>query len=163
MQHPFRTILAPVALAIAAACGGSQPLDESLVRDLDRVQSGALELALPGQSLQVVSEVEGGPAARPTPVAEARPRTVARRASAPRAPAPRAAEPRLVASQPVAQRPAARGVEAPLPVAAPAPAVADYPATPRPESAPLGAGPPPPGGWKSVGEVLRTIPIPIKP
>jgi hypothetical protein len=155
MTHAFRTMLAPIVVVAAAACSGTQPLDDSLVRDLDRAQSTALELAPAGQSLQLVSEIEGGPAARPAPPAEARPRTVARRTTPPVRPAAQRPAPRDAEPVPVAPRP--------QPAAAPAREVADYPATPRPESAPLGAGPPPPGGWKSVGEVLRTIPIPIKP
>jgi hypothetical protein len=39
---------------------------------------------------------------------------------------------------------------------------APEPAAPRPSSAPK-VSPPPPGGYKSVGEVIRNAPFPIKP
>jgi hypothetical protein len=141
----MRLTLGLAALAGLAACGGkSAPVQASddLRRDLELAGGSGIELLPVAPSTQVVSAVEQTGTAEPapaptkarTPVARPKPRRVAPQARVVRAPTP-APRPERQAERP-----------APQPV--------------------FGAdviSPPPPGGYKTVDEVIRGAPFPIKP
>lgn len=157
----MRALVALGFTAVLAACGSGSaaPVDEALAHDLELVGStSALELAPATGGTQVMSALERGetaPTATPAPSPERRP--VGRSATQPRSPRTRTPRP---APQVIAEAPA------PSPdviVEQPAPAPAPVASAPASQSAPLGAGPAPPGGWKSVGEVIRNSRIPITP
>lgn len=143
--------------AALAACGPSAaPIDDDLARDLEKVGSSSLELAPVGAGTQVISAIEQSPeapAATPAP-APARAR-VAQSAPRPRQPQVRtpAPQPRAVEQAPVV----AAEAEVPQPSAA-----SGAPA-PRPTNPPLGAGAPPPGGWRNINDVIRNSRVPITP
>jgi hypothetical protein len=153
-----RTLLLTLALGAGlAACGGqTAPLDEDLARDLQQVgAAGAFELAPAGEGTQVMSAMEmapKAPAAAPAPSPTKA--KVTSRSTSPKPRVTRAPAPRPQAAQ-QAPAPAPRvevEQESPEPAAA----------APRP-SAPQGAGAPPPGGWRSVDEVIRRSRVPINP
>ena len=157
----MRSFIALGLTAALAACGSSPATpDEALARDLELVgsSSASFELAPASSGTQVMSALEQGekaPTATPAPSPERKP--VARAQPQPRrqeTPAPRPA-PREVAQAPE---------RAPEPVFE-QPAPAPEPVQPRAavESAPLGSGPAPAGGWKSMGEVIRDSRVPINP
>ena len=129
-------------LATLAACGGkSAPVQANgdLQRDLELARSErGIELVPAGSATQVVSAVEQTGVAQPAP-------------SPTRVRVPRPT-PRRVA-------PKARVVRTPAPVPEER---AERPA-PRPTFDANVISPPPPGGYKSVGEVIRNAPFPIKP
>lgn len=140
-----------LAIVTAAACGKqSSPADGDLARDLAAAKGAApgLELApRSGNSLVVVSAIEGGPAA------------AARRAVAP---APHVT-PSRAAPQPVAP------IAAPVPARAPSSAVGETPSAPRPtktserapDPAPLPAasgGKAPDRGASTEAEIFRRMP-----
>ena len=153
----MRVLIAVGVTAVLAACGGSAaPVDESLARDLERVGTSSFELAPAASGTQVMSALELDekvPNAAPARSPERK--RIAQRSTTPRRPQARAAvaAPRAVAQAPV---PAEERV-AETPVPQPAASL------PAPTSAPLGAGPAPPGGWKSVGTVIRNSRVPINP
>lgn len=156
MRNPTKLVLSLTLGAALAACGSQPaPLDEELARDLKQIGAGnAFELAPAGQATQVMSAMEmapKAPAAAPAPAP-----TKARVAT--RAPRPRPQVTRTPAPAPraVQQAPAPAPVE--VESESPEPAAA----APRP-SAPQGAGAPPPGGWRSVDEVIRRSRVPINP
>ena len=139
MRTPIR--LAPIIAVFAlAACGGERPMDEQLKADLQSASAGSIELAPAGAATKVVSGIEQ--------VQKAQPRPTAPRPKAPPVPAQRAEspdpeptpEPRVVQRAPASNEPAAT----------------------RPSSTPR-VSPPPPGGYKTVDEVIRNAPFPIKP
>ena len=139
-----------LAVAALAACGSGQELDESLKRDLGLVgdaPKGGLELAPQSRPTQVVSTIEGGPAAKPASSPQRTRKPISPR---PRVQAPVAESPRIPASVVEPE------VEAPAPLPAVTP-------TPRPSSAPQGAGPAPAGGWKTIDQIAPKLPFPIKP
>lgn len=150
---PARPRIVAVALALTAlaACNRAAPTsDAALQRDLDLARGQGLELA-PQGGTQLVSANELLPAG-------------SRRT----APAPRRVS--LHVATPTPQR--VSNSEARIP-AAPAPAsvatapkqdsvVASAPATPRP-SAEGAVSPPPPGGYKTMGDIIRHAPFPINP
>jgi hypothetical protein len=122
--------------AVLAACGRETPMDEALRRDLDAASSGAIELAPAGAATKVVSGIESAPPVQPkvTPARRELPRAKAPPLNAPQATTTAATPERATQSEPAATRPSS---------------------TPRVQSCP--------GGCKSVGEVLRNAPFPIKP
>lgn len=139
MRHYIRgtSIVAMMALA---ACGRDSAMDDQMKADLQAASAGSIELAPAGATTKVVSGIEQVQRAQPRP-------------TAPRPKAP----------------PAARDVaESPDPEPTPEPRVAQQapvsnePAATRPSSKPQ-VSPPPPGGYKTVGEVIRNAPFPIKP
>ena len=134
-------VLGPLGLA---ACGGTSnappAMDDAMLRDLEAVQASAIEMAPGAERQQVVSAIEQTGRAQPRPTA----------------PKPRA--PQVAANVAQQQEPA------PTPdpiVTQPAP-VATAPTASRPAGPPK-VSPPPPGGYKTVGEVIRNAPFPIKP
>jgi hypothetical protein len=140
-----RLTLGATALAGLAACGGeSAPVqaNDDLRRDLELASSQqGIELLPTGPRTSVVSAVEQTGVAEPAPA----PTRV-------RAPRP---TPRRVAPQ-------ARVVRRPAP--APQSPRAEQPAPrPRPTFDANVISPPPPGGYKTVDEVIRNAPFPIKP
>jgi hypothetical protein len=141
----------PATLAAAlAACGSpSAEVSPELERDLAAVRSSSVDLtprAAP-RTMVVSAEEQVGTAipARRSPVAR-RPKATAR----PRSPAPTVAAP---AEEAVSAAPAAS-----TRVAEPA-----EPAVSGPLHRPPEATPEPPGGYRSVGDVIRNAPFPIKP
>jgi hypothetical protein len=139
-----RLVLAIFALSAVAACGKSTPAeDAALRRDLDLVGSSdsGLELAPRSGSQAVVSADELIP--------------VGNRSKA-------STKPALVTRHPLA-RAASRRVAAPVSASAPHDSVTTAaPATQRPLPA-SAVSPPPPGGYKTMGEIIRKAPFPINP
>lgn len=139
-RHIYR--MAPIAAVVAlAACSGTPAVDAQLRQDLEAASAGAIELAPMGGGTKVMSGVEQ--VRRETPRSTAPRRTAppveSKRAVESRNPAP-APEPRVVQRAPVSNEPTAT----------------------RPTSAPK-VQPAPPGGYKTVDEVIRNAPFPIKP
>lgn len=142
MIHPFNRMAAVAAIAVAlSACSGRPEVDEQLKRDLEAASAGAIELAPMGAGTKVVSGVEQIPRATPRP-------------TAPRPKAPPVVSPRRAVSQDPAPSPEPQVVQQ-------AP-VSNEPAAVRPTSTPR-VQPAPPGGYKTVDEVIRNAPFPIKP
>lgn len=126
--------LTPVIAAFAlAACGREPDVDPQLKADLEAASAGSIELAPAGSGTKVVSGIEQVQRAQPRPTAP-RPRTTVTTPRATNSPEP--------APTPTAQRP--------------------EPAASVPTSRPA-VQPPPPGGYKTVDEVIRNAPFPIKP
>jgi hypothetical protein len=132
-------------LTLVAACGrDSAPVAAGgdLQRDLELASGAGIELLPAAGRTQVVSAVEQTGTAEPapaptrarTPVARPQPRRVAPRARVLRAPS-RAPSPE-------------RQIERP---------------SPQPVFGADVISPPPPGGYKTVDEVIRGAPFPIKP
>ena len=144
-----RIVAAVLALAALGACNRRAPTgDAALQRDLDLARGQGLELA-PQGGTQLVSANELLPAGSRRTAS-----TAARRVSHVATPT----------AQPISKT-EAPAPAAPAPVAA-APArdsvVAAAPATPRP-SAQGAVSPPPPGGYKTMGDIIRHAPFPINP
>lgn len=135
--------------AAVTACGrqsSSPAMDEALQADLQAASSATIELAPRAPATSVVSAIESrqptqprvAPVRRATgPAPEPEPQVSERATALPRATQPETRQPTRTAetNEPVATRPATT------------PAVQ----------------PPPPGGYKTVGEVIRNAPFPIKP
>lgn len=151
MVARLRFLGAVAGLAGLAACGHSPlPRDAALQRDLDLARGQGLELAPQRNTRATLSADELIPAgnqrratiARPASQRRERPSTVSRSPATP----PHA----TVAETPTPSAPARDSVIEPVP------------ATQRPSTA--GAiSPPPPGGYKSMGEIIRKAPFPINP
>lgn len=138
-----RLTLGLAALAGLAACGGkSAPVqaNDELQRDLQLASGAGIELLPNASRTTVVSAIEQAGTAEPAPAPTKTRAPVARPKS------------RRVAPQ-------ARVVRAPSP--APERQV-DRP-SPRPTFDANVISPPPPGGYKTVDEVIRNAPFPIKP
>ena len=146
MPGRSRVIAAAVSLAALAACGRTAPAtDAALQRDLDLAKGQGLELAPRGSARSTLSADELSPPG-------IRARSTAQQVS--KSPAPHRVAPARAEPQ-VAER------QAPAPQSHDS-IVATAPATPRPSAA--GAiSPPPPGGYKTMGELIRTAPFPINP
>jgi hypothetical protein len=144
----FRRLGMTIGLAAAAtlaACGGESASVQAggdLQRDLELAKGEqGIELIPAGTPTAVVSAIEQTGVAEPAPAPT--------RVRAPR-PTPRPAAPK------------ARVVRRPAP--APVTARAEQPAPrPRPTFDANVISPPPPGGYKTVDEVIRNAPFPIKP
>jgi len=136
--------LALAAVIALAACDREAPgsMDDAMRRDLEAVQAGTIEMAPAGDGQRVVSAIEQTRRAQPQPKAPT--------------PAPRAPD----VAREVAQNPEPEPTPDPV-MTAPAPTSTEPVAT-RPSSTPR-VSPPPPGGYKTVGEVIRNAPFPIKP
>jgi hypothetical protein len=151
MPGRSRFIAAAVSLVTLAACGRTAPAtDAALQRDLNLAKGQGLELAPQGSARSTLSADELIPSGNRT-------KATAQQASKPAA-QPRATQPRTEPQ--VAER------QAPAPQAPPTQShdsvVATAPATRRPSAA--GAiSPPPPGGYKTMGELIRKAPFPINP
>jgi len=151
MPGRSRIMVAAVGLAALAACGRTAPAtDAALQRDLDLAKGQGLELAPQGSARSTLSADELAPVGSKV-------RSTAPRVS--KAPAPRRAtsapsEPQVAERQaPAPQAPAKQSRDS---------VVATAPATQRPSAA--GAiSPPPPGGYKTMGELIRKAPFPINP
>jgi hypothetical protein len=143
----------------AGACGGKSSKEVSgLEQDLQRANS-SLELIPNRSGTGVVSAIEEIPTAKPQ---KAPTRSVTQRGTKPQ-PAPQPTK-RQVAEAP-APDPEPE-VEQPTPQQATQPApTAKEPALPAPRPATTGRGaqPAPPGGYKTVGEIIRNAPFPINP
>ncbi|MEX2177470.1 MAG: hypothetical protein WD801_02090 [Gemmatimonadaceae bacterium] len=133
-------IAAAILLSACNAVGSADQMDDAMRRDLEAVQAGTIELAPSGDGSKVVSAIEQTTTAQPRP-------------TAPRPKAP------PVSSQ-VAQSPDLEPTPEPQ-VAQEAP-TSNEPTATRPTNTPR-VSPPPPGGYKTVGEVIRNAPFPIKP
>lgn len=146
MPGRSRLIAAAVSLAAIAACGRTAPAtDAALQRDLDLAKGQGLELAPQGSARSTLAADELSPPGT-------RARSTAQQVS--RSPAPRQSVPARSVPQ-VAEQ------QAPAPQSRDS-VVATAPATPRPSAA--GAiSPPPPGGYKTMGELIRKAPFPINP
>ena len=143
----------------AAACGGKAGNQASgLEQDLQRANS-SLELLPSRSGTGVVSAIEEIPSAKPQ---KAPTRSVTQRGTKPQ-PAPQptkrqvaqapAPEPEPEIEQPTQQQstqPTPRTREPAVPA-------------PRPATTGRGAQPAPPGGYKTVGEIIRNAPFPINP
>lgn len=138
----MRLTLGLAALAGFAACAGDSrpaPADGDLQRDLQLAgtQQG-IELVPNASRAMVVSPIEQTGAAEP-----------ARAPTKTRAPVARPRPPRVAPRPRVVQTPVRqRRVERPAP---------------KPTFDADVISPPPPGGYKTVGEVIRNAPFPIKP
>jgi hypothetical protein len=138
--------LAAVGALAACSTGNGATTDADLAQDLARASAGSIELAPANGGTQVVSAIEQGPeAARASAAPQPR---VAKHIPAPRPKAPV-----------VRRAPARQVVEAPEPVQQDEPVdVAPAPAPSRPAVSPA-----PPGGYRSVGQIIRNAPFPINP
>ena len=146
LRRRVRLWIPGLALAGAAACSGSgSSVSEDLRRDLELARGQGLELAPRGGDQSTVSAAELLPRGVKTPTVSA-----ARTPAKTRAVAPKPATP-AVAEAPHSE-------EAPAPVA-PTP----DPARPQAPSAKPAMNPAPPGGYKSMGELIRKAPFPINP
>jgi hypothetical protein len=114
-------------------------MDEQMKRDLEAASVGGIELAPTGARTNVVSAIESKQPVVPKV-------TPTRRAQAP-APTPPRVTPQVTetSTDPIH-----------------APATSNEPIATRPATRPA-VSPPPPGGYKSVNEVIRNAPFPIKP
>lgn len=122
------------------ACGGEPAMDDQMKSDLQAASAGSIELAPAASGTKVVSGIEQVRRTQPRPTA---PRTKALpvQHEVVESPDPEPTpEPRIVQQAPVSTEPAAA----------------------RPSSAPR-VQPAPPGGYKTVDEVIRNAPFPIKP
>jgi hypothetical protein len=145
-----RILFATIAVTAVAACNRGTPTsDTALQRDLDMARGQGLELA-PQGGTQLVSANELLPAGSRTKVNAAPTRHA------------RAAAPVHQASAPPAPTTVAPAAAAPAPAPKRDSAVAMAPATVRP-SAQGAVSPPPPGGYKSMGDIIRHAPFPINP
>ena len=137
--------IAFATLALVVACGrDSAPAEAAgdLQRDLQLASGAGIELLPNTTRTQVVSAVEQSGIAEPAPAPTKARTPVAR------------PKPRRVAPQ-------ARVVRAPNP--APSPERQVERPSPRPTFDANVISPPPPGGYKTVDEVIRGAPFPIKP
>lgn len=148
MPGRSRLVAAAVSLAALAACGRPAPAtDATLQRDLDLAKGRGLELAPQGSARSTLSADELSPPGN-------RARSTAPQVS--KSPAPRQAAPARTEPQVAEhQAPAPQSHDSVV-------AIAPAPATPRP-SAPGAISPPPPGGYKTMGELIRKAPFPINP
>ncbi len=139
------SIIGLAAFLGVAACGrDSAPAraDGDLQRDLELAKSEqGIELFPTGARTAVVSAIEQTGVAEPAPAPT--------RTRAPR-PTPRRAAPKARVVSAPARAPVTPRVEQPAP-------------RPRPTFDANVISPPPPGGYKTVDEVIRNAPFPIKP
>jgi hypothetical protein len=140
----MRLTLGLATLAALAACGGkSTPVqaNDDLQRDLQLASSQqGIELVPNAPRITVVSAIEQTGTAEP-------------------APAPTKTRTPVVRPTPRAVAPQARVVRAPSPAAE---RQVERP-SPRPTFDANVISPPPPGGYKTMGEIIRNAPFPINP
>ena len=146
MHAHARLIMGAAALVGVAACGRSAPSPtDDLRRDLELARGQGLELAPRSGQQTTVSAAElvpQGSSTSATPASRQRVRTPVI-AAAPKA--------RTVVEAPTRQ-----------PLENPAP-VSDAPTKPQPATGRPAVNPPPPGGYKTMGELIRKAPFPINP
>ena len=140
-MHSLIRIVPLVAVVALAACNRAPEVDDQLKKDLEAASAGSIELAPMGSASRVVSGVEQVKRALPRP-------------TAPRPKAPPMESERIAESPDPVPSPEAQVVQQ-------APA-SNEPAAVRPSSRPA-VQPPPRGGYKTVDEVIRNAPFPIKP
>ena len=154
MHRPSRFIAVTIGLAALAACGRTAPsTDAGLQRDLDLAKGQGLELVPQGSARSTLSADELSPAGNHA-------RSTAQQVS--KARAPREVAPARTRAE-VAERPAAQP-QAQAPAPQPhdsAVATAPVPAATRASAGAI--SPPPPGGYKTMGELIRKAPFPINP
>lgn len=140
-MKPYIYRMGPIAAALVlAACNGAPDVDDQLRKDLEAASASAIELAPRAPSTKVVSGIEQVQRAQPRPTAP-RPKAPPAEREVAQSPDPLPTpEPRVVQQAPVSTEPAAQ----------------------RPSSTPR-VQQPPPGGYKTVDEVIRNAPFPIKP
>jgi hypothetical protein len=129
--------VASVSVLLLAACSRTSEVDADLKRDLEAASAGSIELAPSGTKTNVVSAIESKqPQVQPrvTPV---------RQTKAP-AKTPKPEMPQVTQT------------------GTPAAAVSTEPAAQRPLPA-SSVQPAPPGGYKTMGQVIRQAPFPINP
>lgn len=145
MPGRSRIMVAAISLAALAACSRTAPAtDAALQRDLDLAKGQGLELAPQGSARSTLSADELAPAGN---------RAKSTAQQVPKSPAPRRSTP-APSNTRVAEHEAANQPHDSV--------VATAPAAPRPNAA--GAiSPPPPGGYKTMGELIRKAPFPINP
>jgi hypothetical protein len=139
----MRLTLGLAALAALAACGGKPTpaqTDADLQRDLQLASGQEIELLPSASRTSVVSAIEQTGVAEPAP-SPTRTRTPTVR------PKPRRAAPQTRVVRAPSAAPG-RQIERP---------------SPRPTFDANVISPPPPGGYKTVDEVIRNAPFPIKP
>ena len=151
MPGRSRFIAVSISLAALAACGRTAPsTDAGLQRDLDLAKGQGLELVPQGSARSTLSADELSPSGNRAPsTAQRVSKSPASHQAAPARSAPQVAEPQ-VAQQQTPEPQAHDSV------------VATAPATPRPSAADA-ISPPPPGGYKTMGELIRKAPFPINP
>lgn len=143
MSHRFA--IAAIALSAVAACShGTPTADAALKRDLDLARGQGLELAPQASGRATLSADELIPAGNRSKATATRPATANR------------ARPLEAAA------PETKVAESQAPAAAARDSVAAAPATPRP-SPTNAVSPAPPGGYKTMGELIRKAPFPINP
>ena len=146
VQTRMRLTLAATALVALAACGGKSTqtaVDAELQRDLQLAGSGAgIELLPTASRTAIVSAIEQNGVAEPAPAPT--------RTKAP-------------AARPAPQRAAPQPRVAPRVARTPTPQPGRQVERPRPVFDANVISPPPPGGYKTVDEVIRNAPFPIKP
>jgi hypothetical protein len=135
-------IIGIAALAGLAACGGGNATQATgdLQRDLQLASTAGIELLPNASRTQVVSAIEQTGTAEPAPSPTKARAAVAR-------PKPRRVAPQARVVRPPSPEPRAQ-IERP---------------SPRPTFDANVISPPPPGGYKTVDEVIRNAPFPIKP
>ena len=132
----FTLPVASVSMLLLAACSRAPDMDADLKRDLEAASAGSIELAPSGAGTNVVSAIESKQPVQPqvTPV-----RQTQSPARTPKRETPTIAQTgqpaAAVSTEPTAQRP--------LPASSVQPA--------------------PPGGYKTMGQVIRNAPFPINP
>lgn len=132
----IRVSVASVSLLLLAACSRAPEMDADLKRDLEAASAGSIELAPSGAKTTVVSAIESKQPLRPkvTPV-----RQTKTPAKTPKPEMPQVSQ-----------------------TGTPAAAVSTEPAAQRPLPA-SSVQPAPPGGYKTMGQVIRQAPFPINP
>ncbi len=154
MTRRSRFIAVSISLAALAACGrGSPSTDAGLQRDLDLAKGQGLELVPQGSARATLSADELSPSGNRAPSTAQRVSKIPAPRLAPARRQPQVAEPQVAEPQ-VAQQ------QTPEPQAHDS-VVATAPATPRPSADAI--SPPPPGGYKTMGELIRKAPFPINP
>ena len=149
MHRPTRFIAVTIGLAALAACGRTAPsTDAGLQRDLDLAKGQGLELVPQGSARSTLSADELSPSG--THARSTAPQPSKARAPREAAPAPQP----QVAERPAPQAPVAQQHDSVV-------ATAPVPATTRPSAGAI--SPPPPGGYKTMGELIRKAPFPINP
>ena len=148
-RHTF--VVVSISLSALAACGRSATTgDAALQRDLDLAKGQGIELA-PQPHTAMLSADELLPAGNRSRAAVQRPTATHRTPAAPA----------VTSESKVAESRAPETAAPKAPVRDSAVAVAPAPATNRPGADAI--SPPPPGGYKTMGELIRKAPFPINP
>ena len=149
----FGLSTAALALAGLAACSKPAPTDDSLQKDLQQANS-SLAMLPTSSGTAVVSAIEQTPSAT---------KTAAKRQNTPKR-SPQRISAKPAAAKAVTPAPEPTQDEMPAPAPSQPPTREDLPAAPAPR-APQGRATqaPPPGGFKTIDEIMRKAPFPINP